>query len=465
MTDKLWGGRFTGSADIVFARFNRSFGFDRRLFDADLEASRAHARALGIAKVLSDEETTKIIDGLQQIQAAHEAQGENYFNELNDAEDVHSFIETRLIALIGDAARRLHTGRSRNDQVATAMRIWLRARIDEAIRSTCDLQNALLEIAEANFDAVLPGYTHLQRAQPVLWAHWCLAYFEMLLRDRERFEDARRRTDVLPLGAAALAGTSHAIDRESIARDLGFASIARNSLDAVSDRDFVLDFTYACSTLMLHLSRIAEDLILYSSNEFGFIELGDKVATGSSLMPQKKNPDAMELVRGKTARVFGHHTALLTLIKGLPLAYNKDLQEDKEAAFDAFDTVQMSLQTTVTVLSNVTLRRDVMRRAAQTGYLNATELADYLVKRGMPFRTAHDLTGRIVLHAIEKKLELNDLPIEDLQRFSELIEPDVFTALSLAATLDSKSQLGGTARARVREALTEARRRVVKARS
>ncbi|MBD0327591.1 MAG: argininosuccinate lyase, partial [Pyrinomonadaceae bacterium] len=343
----LWGGRFTGQADACFAEFNRSFGFDRRLLEVDVRASIAHAKALRRAGVLSEDEAACIKQGLQAIlqNAINDA---GYFDELL-SEDVHSFVEARLVQLIGEAGRKLHTGRSRNDQVATDLRLWLRDEIDRLMERVGDAQRALLNVAEAHTDAVLPGYTHLQRAQPVLLAHWCLAYFEMLGRDSERLMDARRRLNVLPLGSAALAGTSYPIDRDWVARELGFENVSRNSLDAVSDRDFCVEFASCASLIMLHLSRLAEDIIIYATAEFGFIELSDAVATGSSLMPQKKNPDSMELVRGKAGRVFGHLSGLLATLKGLPLAYNKDMQEDKEAIFDAAEATAASLEVTATV--------------------------------------------------------------------------------------------------------------------
>lgn len=318
---------------------------------------------------------------------------------------------------------------------------------------------------ERNFAIVLPGYTHLQRAQPVLWAHWCLAYVEMLGRDIERFGDARRRTNILPLGCGALAGTSYAVDRTALAQDLGFADASRNSLDAVSDRDFALDFTHACSLAMMHLSRFAEDLILYASSEFGFVELSDAVATGSSLMPQKKNPDALELVRGKAGRVFGHHTALLSLMKGLPLAYNKDLQEDKEAVFDASETTRASLSITAIIIDNASLNANRMHDAATHGFMNATELADYLVRRGVAFRTAHDVAGRAVLCALNRRCELQDLPLEQLKSIASEIEADVFDALSLNQTLAAKSEIGGTSPARVREALNRVKEQLAAAKT
>ncbi|MBA2734874.1 MAG: argininosuccinate lyase [Acidobacteria bacterium] len=451
----LWGGRFTGEADQKFTEFNRSFGFDRKLFEVDVRASLAHGEGLLSAGVLTWTESEQIRNGLETIlkRAANDA---CYFDEL-PAEDVHSFVEARLVQLIGDAGRKLHTGRSRNDQVATDLRLWLRDEIDQISERVRDAQTVLLDLAEAYPSAVLPGYTHLQRAQPILWAHWCLAYFEMLARDGERLMEVRKRVNVMPLGSAALSGTSYNIDREAVARALGFDGVSRNSLDAVSDRDFCIEFIAACSLVMLHLSRIAEDIIIYATTEFGFLELSDRVATGSSLMPQKKNPDSMELVRGKAGRVFGHLSGLLATLKGLPLAYNKDMQEDKEAVFDVAGTVGASLEVTATVLRNVRLREERMREAAARGYMNATELADYLARKGIAFREGHELVGRMVLHAIERGVELQDLALDELQVFSPLIEEDVYLALSLEQTLATKSQIGGTSLERVAEALEAAR--------
>ncbi len=458
-TKKLWGGRFTGEADAGFAAYNRSFAFDQRLFAADVRASTAHAKALRAAGVLTAEESETVAGGLRSLLERSTIEPD-FFDDAT-TEDVHSFIESRLVAAVGDAGRKLHTGRSRNDQVATAFRLWLRDEIDAVCARVRDAQAALLELAGAHRDAVIPGYTHLQRAQPVLWAHWCLAYFEMLARDRDRLEDARRRTNVLPLGSAALAGTSYGIDREAVARALGFESVSRNSLDAVSDRDFCVEFSAAASLCMVHLSRLAEDLIIYSTTEFGFIELGDAVSTGSSLMPQKKNPDALELVRGKAGRVFGHTMALLSVLKGLPLAYNKDMQEDKEAVFDAADTVRASLEVAATVLRNVRLDETRALAASARGYMNATELADYLARRGLPFREAHETVGRIVLHALARGLELHELPLEEMRALAPVVAEDVYDALSLDSTLASKSQAGGTSPARVAEALAAARESMV----
>ena len=444
---KLWGGRFEGKTDLGFAEFNNSFRFDRRLFEVDVTASIAYCRALEAAGVLTSEEANEIHAALDRI-----LKNDRDFND-STAEDVHSFVEARLIDLTGDLGRKLHTGRSRNDQVATDFRLWLRTAIDDLRKAMRDAQTSLLDFAGAHRDVVIPGYTHLQRAQPVLLAHWCLAYFEMLARDRERLVEVRRRVNVMPLGSAALAGTSFPIDREALARSLGFEGISRNSLDAVSDRDFCVEFLSACSLIMVHLSRLAEDVILYATNEFGFFELGDAIATGSSLMPQKKNPDSMELVRGKAGRVFGDLLTLLTTLKGLPLAYNKDMQEDKEAVFDAFDTVTASLGVSATVLRNISVNKERALASAASGYMNATELADYLVRKGVPFREAHETVGKIVMRAIEGGKELEEL---DLSEFSELIGEDVYEALSLEQTLGSKSQIGGTSPDVVEAALQEA---------
>ncbi len=456
--NKLWGGRFSGPTDATFRAFNDSFRFDRRLFAADVRGSIAHCNALQAAGVLSSVEAAQIRSALDTILETVQADPSQF--DQTPAEDVHSFVESRLIQIAGDLGGKLHTGRSRNDQVATDLRLWLRDEIDLIFGLVTEAQRALLDLAQANMSVVIPGYTHLQRAQPILFAHWCLAYFEMLARDRERLSEVRRRVNVLPLGSAALAGTSYAIDRESVARELGFESISRNSLDAVSDRDFCLEFAGAAAIVATHLSRIAEDIILYTTTEFGFFELSDAVATGSSLMPQKKNPDSMELVRGKAGRIFGHLMALLTTMKGLPLAYNKDMQEDKESIFDTADTAKECLSVTTTVLRNLRVNESRARAAAEQGYMNATELADYLVRKGMPFREAHDTVGRIVKRAIDSQSELQDLPLDELRGFSSLIDGDVFVALSLESTLATKSQTGGTAPERVEAAITAARQRI-----
>ena len=452
----LWGGRFSGKTNETFAEFNRSFSFDKRLFRADVRASIGYSNALFHAGILTKQESEKIKTGLESILKRAEFD-KDYFVD-SEAEDVHSFIESKLIQLVGETGKKLHTGRSRNDQVATAFRLWLREEIEEIEQLARTFQKSLIESAENQKGVVLPGYTHLQRAMPVLWAHWCLAYFEMLERDGERFDEVWRRTNILPLGAAALAGTSFEIDRQTIARELGFEGVTLNSLDAVSDRDFAIEFVGACSILMMHLSRFAEDLILYASSEFRFIDLSDAISTGSSLMPQKKNPDALELIRGKAGRIFGHQIGLLTTMKGLPLAYNKDMQEDKEAVFDSVDTVKICLKVAAIVMQNLRVNEKTTRRAAMNGYLNATELADYLVNKAVPFRSAHDTVGKIVLHAISVGKELNDLKLSDFQKFSNEIEEDVFEALSLESTLAAKSSIGGTSPEMVKERLEEIKR-------
>lgn len=452
--DQLWGGRFTEKPHETFAEFNDSFRFDRRLFAADIRGSVAHANGLLHAGLLSPDEADAVIGGLTQLLADAEIVPDFF---ASDAEDVHSFIEGKLVEAIGDAGRKLHTGRSRNDQVATALRIWMREEIDRIDVLTRDLQAAIVDIAEGFRDAVMPGYTHLQRAQPILFAHWCLAYFEMFRRDRDRLKDLFVRVNVLPLGSGALAGTGFPIDREAVASELGFTAVAANSLDAVSDRDFAIEFTSVCSLIMLHLSRIAEDMIIFCSNEFGFIKLSDAVSSGSSLMPQKKNPDALELLRGKAGRVFGHNSALLTMMKGLPLAYNKDMQEDKEAVFDTADTVKISLRAAAIVVENAIVDEERSREAAIKGYLNATELADHLVKKGVPFRTAHETVGRIVLLGIGQGKELEELTLEEMRAIAPEIDDGVFQALTLDRTIGSKSAIGGTSPVRVAAALQAAR--------
>ncbi len=452
---KLWGGRFKGEADAGFARFNASFGFDRRLIEADITGSLAHAEALAAAGILTRDEARQIEAGLTEI--LRRAQQEPDYLDSRDAEDVHSFVEAELVQAIGDAGYKLHTGRSRNDQVATDLRLFLRAALDDLSHLIREFQTALVELAEANRDAVLPGYTHLQRAQPVLFAHYLLAYFEMAKRDRARLGEIRARVNILPLGAGALAGTGFPLDREMVARRLGFDAVSANSLDAVSDRDFVIELVAAAALVMVHISRMAEDLIIYSSSEFAFIELSDAVSTGSSLMPQKKNPDSLELIRGKAGRIFGHNAALLATMKGLPLAYNKDMQEDKEALFDTLDTLQGSLGVMTTVLRNIRVNEERMRAAALSGYSNATDLADYLVRCGLEFRIAHEVVGRVVGYAIGEGRSLSELRLEEYRRFSELFDDTLFEAIRLESSLASKSVTGGTSPERVSEALVRAR--------
>lgn len=452
---KLWGGRFKGEADAEFARFNSSFAFDHRLIEADIQVSLAHAEALAAAGVLGEDEARRIAWGLNEI--LRRAQDDKSYLDNGEAEDVHSFVEAELVAAIGDTGYKLHTGRSRNDQVATDLRLFLRGEIDAIGELIRDVQRALIELAEANRDCVIPGYTHLQRAQPILFAHYLLAYYEMMKRNRARLVDVRARVNQLPLGSGALAGTGFPLDREMVARRLGFEGLCENSVDAVSGRDFVIEFIGAAAITMMHLSRLAEDLIIYSTAEFGFIVLSDAVSTGSSLMPQKKNPDSLELIRGKAGRVFGHHAALLATIKGLPLAYNKDMQEDKEALFDTVDTIVGSLKVMATVLRNVKVNRERSQRAASSGYLNATDLADYLVRRGLEFRKAHEMVGQIVTHAIERGKSLEAISIDEYRKFSPLFEEDLYEGLTLESCLASKSAIGGTSPERVSAALLKAR--------
>lgn len=453
----LWGGRFTGEIDQFFAAYNASFRFDRRLIFADLQACAVQARALGRAGVLNDSEVESIVAGLARITELAAEPGYLDRPEFAATEDVHSFIEGRLVELIGPAGYKLHTGRSRNDQVAVATRLFLRGEIDQVLARLRETRQALLDLADRYPEAAIPGYTHLQKAQPVLFAHYLLAYFQMLSRDAARFAEIRQRVNVMPLGSGALAGTNFPVDRPWMAEQLGFAGVTRNSLDAVSDRDYLIEFTGAAALTMMHLSRLAEDFIIYATQEFGLLKLGDKISTGSSLMPQKKNPDSLELIRGKSARVFGHHTALLTLAKGLPLAYNKDFQEDKEALFDTLDTLTASLIVTTTVLGNVELDRPRAAAAAIRDYTNATDLADYLVRRGLEFRKAHEVVGRIVVHAIGRGVELGQLSIDELRQFSPLIEADLYESIALEQSLAGKAQIGGTAPVQVATELARAR--------
>lgn len=455
----LWGGRFRGEADERFAKFNASFRFDRRLFEADVRGSLAYCEALRAAGVLTTGEADEIRDGLETILRSASTDPK-YLDRMPNAEDVHSFVEKQLVDLIGDVGYKLHTGRSRNDQVATDLRLFLRDEIDTLDQLLAGLQRGLLDLAGEHAQAILPGYTHLQKAQPILFAHYLLAYFEMFVRDRERLAENRRRVNVLPLGAGALAGTNFAIDRELLARLLGFETISKNSLDAVSDRDFVIESIGDAALTMVHLSRMAEDFVLYSTSEFGYLELSDAIATGSSIMPQKKNPDSLELIRGKAGRVFGHHLALLATMKGLPLAYNKDMQEDKEAVFDTIDTLSGCLRVMTTVLRNVKVRTDRMLDAARRDYITATELADYLVQKGLEFRKAHELVGQMVLYAMENGQGLSELTLEQCQRFSHLFEDDVYDVITLAASIAGKAVPGGTSPERVAEAITEARMRI-----
>ncbi len=459
-TNQTWGGRFTESTDAFVAAFTASVGFDRRMYQQDINGSIAHARMLQRIGVLSSEDCAAIINGLEQIRAEIE-RGE--FEWSVALEDVHMNIEARLTERIGDAGKRLHTGRSRNDQVATDIRLYLRDAIDAILTEIKRLQGGLADLALREADTIMPGFTHLQVAQPVTFGHHLLAWFEMLKRDYERLTDCRKRVNVMPLGAAALAGTSYPLDRYYTAQLLDFAAPCANSLDAVSDRDFAIEFTAAAAILMTHLSRMSEELVLWSSAQFDFIDLPDRFCTGSSIMPQKKNPDVPELVRGKVGRVNGHLVALLTLMKSQPLAYNKDNQEDKEPLFDTVDTVQGCLRAFADMIPALHPKRGKMLQAARRGFATATDLADYLVRKGVAFRDAHEIVGKAVRLGIETGRDLADMALAELQDFSPLIQDDVFAVLSLEGSVAARAGLGGTAPDRVREAATLAQIWVVEA--
>jgi argininosuccinate lyase len=456
-SDKPWGGRFTESTDAFVEAFTASVGFDRRLYRYDLQGSRAHARMLAKVGVISAPERDSILGGLDQIEQAIE-RGE--FDWSVRLEDVHMNIEARLTALIGEAGKKLHTGRSRNDQVATDLRLYLREQIDHACGELRRLQEGLLELAERESDTLMPGFTHLQVAMPVTFGHHLLAWFESLERDRQRLLDCRTRVNVMPLGAAALAGTSFPIDRHYTAELLGFDGPAENSLDAVSDRDFAIEFCSCASLVLNHLSRFSEELILWASAQFDFIDLPDRFCTGSSIMPQKKNPDVPELVRGKSGRVFGHLVALLTLMKSQPLAYNKDNQEDKEPLFDTVDTLLGCLRAFADMMPAVQVKADNMRRAAASGYSTATDLADYLVRKGMPFRDAHEIVGSAVRAAITSKRDLCEMTLAELQALSPAIENDVYEVLTPEGSVSARDHFGGTAPRQVRAAVARARQRL-----
>lgn len=447
----LWGGRFTGDTSQMFKQVNDSLPFDQVMAVEDITGSIAWANAIANANVLSDAEHQQLLSALQDLLNAAEA-GELDFAASSE-EDIHSFVEAALIEKVGDIGRKLHTGRSRNDQVATDFRLWCKAHIGQLRNDILNLIKALLDCGSRYQGAILPGYTHLQRAQPVRFPHWCLAYVEMLKRDLSRLDDAERRLNQSPLGCGALAGTTYPIDRQAIADELGFSAPCQNSLDAVSDRDFVLELLFCASTSMMHLSRLAEDLIFYNSGEAGFTRLSDDVTSGSSLMPQKKNPDGLELMRGKCGRVFGHLQGLLVTMKGLPLAYNKDMQEDKEGAMDAFHQWHICLAIGAEVLNGLELNQERCRDAAQKGYANATELADYLVAKGIPFRTAHDLAGKAVLVAIQQNCGIEDLSLNDLQTISTDISDDVYPILDLDYLVDKRNIVGGTGAKPVNDAL------------
>ena len=454
----LWGGRFSQAADVKFKLFNDSLKFDYRLAEQDIIGSIAWSNALLSVDVLTADEQVRLEAALNELLLSVQANPEQVLQ--SDAEDIHSWVETQLIQRVGDLGKKLHTGRSRNDQVATDLKLWCKKTAQELIVHLDTLEAKLIELARIHQGVVLPGYTHLQRAQPVTFSHWCLAYLEMLERDHSRLEGCLKRLDTCPLGSGALAGTAYAMDRTVLAHSLGFARATRNSLDSVSDRDHVVELM-SCATLsMVHLSRMAEDLIFYNSGESAFIEMSDLVTSGSSLMPQKKNPDAMELIRGKSGRVFGSLAGMLMTLKALPLAYNKDMQEDKEGLFDALDTWGDCLEMAAMALTDLKVNEERTKEAAQGGYSNATELADYLVAKGIPFREAHHIVGVAVVVAIEKGVPLEELSVAEFKEFSEVIEDDVYPVLTLEATLAARKAQGGVSPEQVEYALTEAEQRL-----
>ena len=447
---KPWSGRFTEATNALVEEYTGSIPFDWRLYPYDIAGSMAHAAMLAKTGVITRKESAKINAGLKGI-LAEIVSGEFQFSM--ELEDIHMNIEDRLIRKIGPVGGKLHTARSRNDQVALDLRMYLRDELIELDALLASFQKALVALADKNSDAVMPGYTHLQRAQPVLFGHHLLAYYEMFDRDRERLGDCFARVNRMPLGAGALAGTVHPIDRKFVAKELGFSGVCENSMDAVSDRDFAIEFVSACAQIMIHISRLSEELVLWSSAEFGFITISDAFTTGSSIMPQKKNPDVAELGRGKSGRVIGNLMALLTIMKGLPLAYNRDMQEDKEPLFDTADTVTRTLAVFTEMLKTVTVNKTAMRAAAEDGFIIATDLADYLVRKGVPFRTAHELTGKAVLRALQLTCGLMDLPLVEYKKLSPLIDKDVFKALSVDASVGRRTSYGGTAPSNLKKRL------------
>ena len=455
MTKKLWGGRFKQDTDALVNRFNASIDFDRRLYAYDIQGSIAHCRMLAAQGIIRDEESTRIVEALGEVQRELD-HGEISFDD--DYEDIHGLVEKALVQKIGALGEKIHTGRSRNDQVALDVRLYVKDVTLGLIELIGDTRRALVQLAEENMDVIMPGYTHLQRAQPVLLAHHLMAYQEMLTRDFDRFRNSLERVNVMPLGSAALAGSTFDLNRGMVAQDLGFGHVSRNSMDAVSDRDFVLEFLFNASVVMMHLSRLSEELVIWSSQEYGFVRISDAFCTGSSIMPQKKNPDLPELIRGKTGRVYGHLMSLLTTMKGLPLTYNKDMQEDKEALFDACDTVRICLEVMCRLLGEITFNRERLREAAQGGFLVATDLADYLVRKGITFRQAHEIVGKMVLFAIDQKKELHELTLGDMKGFARQIDEDVYEWLDPFLSPARRNSPGGTGPDAVATAVAEAKR-------
>jgi len=456
-SQKLWGGRFEEATATSVEAFTESISYDKRLYRYDIEGSKAHATMLAANKLLSQDELASIVDGLSAIETKIE---EGTFSFKSELEDIHMNIEKALIDAIGPAGAKLHSARSRNDQIALDLRLYLRDQCDGFTALLDDVRRAFVVLARKYMGQVMPGYTHLQRAQPVLIAHHMMAYYEMFGRDKERIADCRKRINILPLGAAAMAGTGLPIDREMVAELLDFDAVTANSMDTSGDRDFAIEFVSCCTMIQLHLSRLSEELVLWSSQEFSFVQIADKFCTGSSIMPQKKNPDIPELIRGKSGRVVGSLMSLITLMKGLPLTYNRDLQEDKEPVFDAVDTVSASLAIMAEMLGNLQFNTERMEDATKTGFITATDLADYLVLHNVPFRDAHGIVGRAVASCIEKGCELTDLSLEEMREFSPVIDRDIFEVLSVKGSVNSRKSTGGTASARVEEALRTAEKQM-----
>jgi argininosuccinate lyase len=453
MSEKPWGGRFSEKTDRRVETFTSSINIDKRLYSYDIEGSIAHCKMLAAGSIITEEDASLIIQGLSKIKRAIERENFQFDDGL---EDIHMHIESSLFQIIGKTAQKLHTSRSRNDQVAVDVRMYLRDEVKKIIKGLINLKKAVVLFARNNIDTIFPGYTHMQRAQPVLFSHHIMAYYEMFLRDTQRFEECLKRINVMPLGSGALAGTTFPIDRDYTAELLGFEEVSRNSIDSVSDRDFIIEFLSAASICMMHFSRMSEELILWSTFEFGFIELPDSFATGSSIMPQKKNPDVPELIRGRTGRVFGNLMALLSVMKSLPLAYNRDMQEDKEPLFDTVDILSACIDICSSMILKLKINKQTMQEAANKGFLNATDLADYLVTKGMPFRQAHACAGKAVSYALDNDKELHELKINELESFSPLIKEDVFDVLSLDKIINRRQSFGGTAKKNVIAALDKA---------
>ena len=457
MSEKPWDGRFSEKTDKLVEAFTASVQFDKQLYAYDIEGSIAHSRMLAKIGIIRDDEAQILAEGLIKVKAEIESGTFRYDDSL---EDIHMHIESRLSELVGDVAKKLHTARSRNDQVALDIRLYLRAETQAIIALLNTLRKTLVGLADQHLDAVMPGYTHVQRAQPVLFSHHLMAYYEMFTRDAARFADCLKRINVMPLGSAALAGTTYPIDRHYTAKLLNFPEVSANSMDSVADRDFVIEFLSDASLCMVHFSRLSEEMILWSSSEYAFIEISDAFTTGSSIMPQKKNPDVCELVRGKTGRVFGSLISLLTIMKSLPMTYNRDMQEDKEPLFDAVNTLKSCIAVYIAMMPNVSVKKERMRQAAQSGFLNATDLADYLASKGVPFREAHGISGRSVGYAISQNKELHELSLDELKRFSDAIDADIFEFLKLEQMIERRKSFGGTSPDNVRKAIEEAYRQL-----